>query len=59
MPPLTTAQAAERLRVNPSRVRQMILAGQLKATKVGRDWQIDERALARVAVRKPGRPRKG
>jgi excisionase family DNA binding protein len=58
MPPLTTAQAAARLGVNASRVRQLILSGQLKARKVGRDWLIDERSLKAVAVRRPGRPRK-
>jgi excisionase family DNA binding protein len=59
MATLTTAQAAARLGVNASRVRQMILAGQLKARKQGRDWLIDERSLGAVAGRKVGRPRKG
>lgn len=58
MATLTTAQAAERLGVNASRVRQMILTGRLKARKQGRDWLIDERSLGAVAGRKAGRPRK-
>jgi excisionase family DNA binding protein len=59
MASLTTAQAAELLGVNASRVRQMILAGQLKARKQGRDWLIDERSLRAVTVRTPGRPKRG
>lgn len=56
---LTTKQAAERLGVNASRVRQLILAGKLTARKHGTDWVIDERSLSKVAVRRAGRPRKG
>lgn len=59
MATLTTKQAAERLGVNQSRVRQLILAGHLRARKVGRDWMIDERSLAKIDDRKVGRPRKG
>lgn len=58
MATLTTKQAAERLGVNASRVRQLILAGRLAARKQGRDWLIDERSLKAVADRKVGRPRK-
>lgn len=43
---LTTAQAGARLKVNASRVRQLILAGHLPATKHGRDWLIDPAAVA-------------
>lgn len=56
---MTTSEAAARLGVTQARIRQMILAGQLRAKKVGRDWAIEERNLGRVAVRKVGRPRKG
>lgn len=59
MATLTTTQAAARLGVTPARVRQLIRAGRLTAKRHGTDWVIDERALARVAVRKVGRPRKG
>lgn len=59
MATLTTAQAADRLGISPRRVRQLIKVGALTARRVGRDWLIDERALVKVAVRTPGRPRKG
>lgn len=54
---LTAAEAAERLGVNTSRVRQLILAGRLAATKFGRDWMIDEADLAAVAERTAGWPK--
>jgi excisionase family DNA binding protein len=56
MTQLTTPQAAERLGISIVRVQQLIRGGRLKATKVGRDWLIQEQALKAVAVRKPGRP---
>jgi excisionase family DNA binding protein len=59
MPELTTTQAAARLGVSQARIRQLIEAGRLPARKAGRDWLIEEGFLQRVAVRKPGRPRKG
>lgn len=59
MTTLTTSEAAARLGVNQSRIRQLILAGQLPARKRGRDWSIRAQDLQLVAVRKIGRPRKG
>ena len=59
MPKITTKIAAERLGVTPSRIRVLIASGRLPAVRVGRDWLIEERHLARVAERKPGRPPKG
>ena len=53
---LTCKEAAKRLNINSSRVRQLILAGRLPATKFGRDWVIQEKDLALVAIRKHGRP---
>jgi excisionase family DNA binding protein len=55
---LTTKQAAKVLKINDSRVRQLILSGRLPAKKFGRDWQIREKDLKKVENRKPGRPRK-
>lgn len=55
---LTTHQAAERLGVTVSRVRQLVLAGRLPAEKFGRDLAIKESDLKRVQDRKPGRPPK-
>ena len=55
---LTTAEAGRVLGVNASRVRQLILAGRLPARKLGRDLFVDERDLALVKERRPGRPKK-
>ena len=55
---LTTQQAAEKLGVTVSRVRQLVLAGRLPAEKFGRDLVIKESDLKRVEDRKPGRPPK-
>ena len=56
---LSTSEAAEKLRVSAIRVRQLIRDGQLSATRVGRDYVIDEKDLASVRKRaKPGRPKK-
>ena len=53
---LTTQQAAERLGVSASRVRQFILDGRLPATKLGRDNLIREADLRLIQDRKAGRP---
>ena len=55
---INTKKASKLLGVNAQRIRQLIAAGRLPAQKVGRDWVIRERDLAKVADRKPGRPRK-
>lgn len=54
---LSTAQAARILGVNESRVRALINAKRLKAEKVSGVWVIQERALKKVKVRKPGWPK--
>lgn len=55
---LTTAEVAERLGVSSRRVHQFIAEGRLPAEKKGRDYLIDEKDLAKVKNRKPGRPPK-
>jgi excisionase family DNA binding protein len=55
---LTTQQVANKLGVTAGRVRQMIIDGQLPATKMGRDNFIREADLKLVAERKVGRPPK-
>jgi excisionase family DNA binding protein len=55
---LTTEEAAERLGVTPARVRAMIIAGRLSATRFGRAHVIREADLRQVEDRKPGRPPK-
>jgi excisionase family DNA binding protein len=55
---LTTEQAAEKLGVSPSRVRQFIIDGRLPAIKLGRDNLIREADLKLIGNRKAGRPPK-
>jgi len=55
---LTTTQAADRLGVTRFQVTRWITSGLLPATKFGRDWMIEEMALAGfVRPKKTGRPR--
>ena len=53
---LSTEDAAKELGVCDSRVRALILAGRLKAEKLGRVWIILPADLKAVRVRKPARP---
>ena len=53
---LTTQQVAQRLGITPRRVRALITAGRLKAKKIGRDYLIDSRDLAKFTPLPPGRP---
>jgi excisionase family DNA binding protein len=55
---LTTAQAAEMLGVNPSRVRQLVLAGRLPAERVGRDLFLPRAAVLNHRPLRAGRPKK-
>ena len=55
---LSTKEAAKILNVNPSRVRQLYLAGRLPAMKIGGSLVFKEKDLKKVADRKPGRPKK-
>ncbi len=53
---LTTREAAIRLGVSDSRVRQLVRDGVLVATKPGHDLLIRSGDLAAMPRRKPGRP---
>ena len=53
---ISTAEAAKRLNVTPSRVRAMIARKRLKAIRVGIMWLIDPKDLEAVKDRKVGRP---
>ena len=55
---ISTAEAAKRLNVTPSRVRAMIARGRLRAMRIGIMWLIDPKDLDAVKDRKVGRPRK-
>lgn len=56
---LNTAETAEQLGVSVRRVRQLIAEGKIVAHNLGRDYAIQESALADVKVyRKSGRPPK-
>ena len=51
--PVTTAEVARMLGISQSRVRQFILAGRLKAKKLGRDLVIERKEAERF--RREGR----
>ncbi len=55
---ITTSEAAEKLGISIDRVQALIRAGRLPATKFGRVYMINEKDLAKVQDRKPGRPKK-
>jgi site-specific DNA-methyltransferase (adenine-specific) len=57
---LTTTEAAQRLGVNQSRVRQLVGEGRLEAEKLGRDLLVSEASVIRYEKerRKAGRPAK-
>jgi excisionase family DNA binding protein len=53
-------EAAQTLGISPQRVHQLILAGRLHATRVGRAWAVSSRELKRFEglPRPVGRPKK-
>lgn len=55
---LSTAETAEMLKVSTRRVRKLAESGQLKATRIGSSWAIDESSVEeRIASSpQPGRP---
>jgi len=52
---ITTMEAAARLGVNQSRVRQFIKDGRLKATLYGKTYLIEDSDLEPLKERRPGR----
>lgn len=52
---LTLAEAAAHLGVQPGTLRVQIAKGKLKAKKMGRDWFVSEREVARY-LRENRRP---
>jgi excisionase family DNA binding protein len=55
--PLSTAEAAKRLGIGASRVRQLILSGRLPASKRGHDLVVSPLDLWLVEDRPTGRPK--
>jgi excisionase family DNA binding protein len=56
---LTTTEAGKRLGgISRQRILQFIQEGRLPARRMGRDWFIEARHLARVRNRRAGRPPK-
>ena len=53
---MTPAQAAARLGCTEQWVRSLCKQGRIKATKLGRDWQIAETDLPRSLAAIPGPP---
>jgi excisionase family DNA binding protein len=49
---LTIPEAAARLKVHSNTVRRLIKAGELKASKVGRQWRIQASELERLTSQK-------
>lgn len=54
---LTTGQAADALRVTPTRVRAMLRAGRLDGVRRGRDWQVRASSVAAWVAAAPSRSR--
>ncbi|WP_439623399.1 helix-turn-helix domain-containing protein [Gemmata sp.] len=54
---MTTAQAAQLIGCNDSRVRQLLKSGKIIGRRVGRDWLVDRTSAEawRDSDRKPGR----
>jgi excisionase family DNA binding protein len=55
---ITTQQAAAELGISDSRVRQLIISGDLPAQRFGRSHMIKRSDLKDVVVGNRGRPRK-
>jgi hypothetical protein len=55
---IDTAKAAGILNVSPRRVRQLVKSGRLKPQIAGGNFIFSRADLAKVRVRKPGRPKK-
>jgi excisionase family DNA binding protein len=53
---LTLAEAAARLGLSPSTLRNQIHSGRLKGRLVGKTWTISERELQRYAAQSLGKP---
>lgn len=50
---MTTKEAADALGLQPSRVRQLLLSGELSGERHGRDWAIHRPALDAYQAKRP------
>lgn len=55
---ISTKDAAERLGISLRQIQTLIGQGKLPASKIGRDYAIDEKDLKLVETRRKGRPPK-
>lgn len=57
---MTTEAAAKYLGVTPQRVRQLVVAERIAATKYGRDYLLNPESVRsyKEGRKKPGRPKK-
>jgi excisionase family DNA binding protein len=53
---VSVQEAARRLGASPAWIRQKAVDGELVAYRLGREWAVDERGLARLRRRPEGRP---
>jgi excisionase family DNA binding protein len=55
---LVSDDAADLVGLDRSRIRQLAIAGQVRAQKIGGTWLIEKDSLEqwKATVRKPGRP---
>ena len=56
MPPLTLAEAATRLGVSHSTLRNQVKNGRLRATLIGKTWVVTPREVERYRAESLGRP---
>jgi excisionase family DNA binding protein len=54
---LTTKQVGKLLGISTRRVRDLIEAGKIQATKPGVQYFVEEESLAGIEIGKPGRPK--
>jgi excisionase family DNA binding protein len=52
-PTISAAEAARRLRVSKSTVREWIDTNRLRAQRVGRGWAVEETSVAAMERRRP------
>lgn len=49
---MSSKKAAEQLGLTASRIRQLLLSGELQGEKLGRDWLISEKTVRELKKRR-------